>query len=59
MVFAGLLHVPAAVSPYSLNRRLGEPHSRIKCCREDIIFGIPGLVIILADKSWITYNKTN
>jgi hypothetical protein len=48
-VFAGLLYVPAALSLYSLNRRLDETHSRIKCCREEIILKISGLVPILAD----------
>jgi len=55
MTFAGLFHVPAALSPYSLNRRLSEPHSRIKCCREEIILGMPGLVNILADRCRILY----
>jgi hypothetical protein len=57
MVLAGLFHVPAALTPYSLSRRLGEPHSRIKGRREEIILGMSGLVSILADRFRILYNE--
>lgn len=57
MVFAGLFHVPAALSTYSLNRRLGKPQSRIKFSAKEIILGMPDLFNILANRSRILYNE--